>query len=179
MNLWHDVPFGTPEAFNVIVEVPHGSHNKYEIDKDTGLISLDRANYSDAPYPFNYCFVPQTLWEDGDAIDVMLISTYPIDVGILVPCRAVGLMNMIDSGESDDKIVAVPTCDKRFDHIQEVQDFGAHNLRDWAHFFETYKALKGKSKEDYIVTVPGYKPKADALAALEKSRQLYSEKFGK
>lgn len=179
MNLWHDVSFGSPEEFNAIVEVPHGSQNKYEIDKDTGLISLDRANFTDAAYPFNYCFVPQTLWDDGDALDVMLIATFPIHPGIVVPCRPVGMMEMIDSGENDNKIVAVPTVDKRFDHIQDIKDFGEHLLRDWAHFFETYKALKGANKSDYVVEVPGYKGKAEAMAAIEKARKLYNDKFAK
>ena len=83
MNLWHDVSIGknVPDEFNCIVEIPKNSHNKYEIDKETGLIALDRANYNAAPYPFDYAFIPQTLWEDGDALDVIILSTYPLAVG--------------------------------------------------------------------------------------------------
>ena len=103
MNLWHDVTIGenVPEEFNCIIEIPKGSHNKYEIDKETGLIALDRANYNAAPYPFDYAFIPQTLWEDGDALDVVVLTTYPLNVGVLVKVRPVALMEMTDSGESD------------------------------------------------------------------------------
>ena len=86
MNLWHDVPLGedAPEEINVIIEIPRGSSNKYEIDKETGLIKLDRANYSSAPYPVDYGFAPRTLWDDDDALDVIVLTTYPLDPGILV-----------------------------------------------------------------------------------------------
>src|SRR3989338_1146559 len=101
MNLWHDIPLGdkAPEEFNTIIEIPRGSHNKYEIDKETGLIKLDRVNFSAAPYPCDYGFAPQTLWEDGDALDVIVLTTNPIPPGILVSVRPVGLMKMIDGGE--------------------------------------------------------------------------------
>src|SRR3954468_4023375 len=101
MNLLHDIDAGTKEAMNVIVEIPKGSHNKYEIDKDTGLIKLDRANYGPTPYPTNYGFVPKTLWDDGDAVDVLLLASFPIHPGILVPSRIVGIMKMTDDGEPD------------------------------------------------------------------------------
>ena len=86
MNLWHDIPLGdnAPEEINVIIEIPKGSNNKYEIDKKTGLIKLDRANYSSAAFPYDYGFAPQTLWEDGDALDVIVLTTYPLQTGILV-----------------------------------------------------------------------------------------------
>lgn len=177
MNLWHDISFGSAEKFNVIVEVPAGSFNKYEIDKDTGLIELDRVNYGAAPYPFNYCFVPQTLWEDGDALDVMLLGSHPIHPGILVKCRAIGLMEMIDGGENDSKVIAVPVKDKEWDHVQDLNDLSPHSLRLFEDFFRTYKNLKGAKPEDNIVEVPGFKGKADALAALEKSVALYQEKY--
>ncbi|PIR03930.1 MAG: inorganic pyrophosphatase [Candidatus Magasanikbacteria bacterium CG11_big_fil_rev_8_21_14_0_20_39_34] len=181
MNLWHDVSLGekAPEKFNVIVEVPKGSRNKYELDKDTGMIKLDRANYSFAAYPFEYCFVPQTLWDDGDAIDVVLLATHPLFPGVLVEARPVAFMKMIDSGEDDSKIIAVPTCDKRFDNIQDLSDLNPHNLKEIQHFFETYKALKGETPDQYKVEVPGFEPKNMAIEALNKSVKLYQEKFAK
>lgn len=177
MNLWHDIPAGTPDELNVIIEIPKGSPNKYEIDKETGLIALDRANYSAAPYPFDYGFVPQTLWDDGDALDVVVLTTFPLQTGILVRVRPVAIMHMIDDGESDAKIIAVPTSDKRWDDVQDLAHVNKHNLKEFQHFFETYKELK-KGRKD-IVQIDGIGDKSEALAAVEKSFKLYAEKFGK
>ena len=178
MNLWHDIAPGEnfPEDINVIVEIPKGSHNKYEIDKDTGLIKLDRANYSAAPYPTEYGFVPQTLWDDGDAIDVLLLTTYPIPAGILVNARPVALMEMTDSDESDWKIIAVPSEDYRFDDTEDVEDLNKHLLRELQHFFEQIKKLKKKPTD---VTIHGFKPRAEALRALQKASKMYKDKFSK
>ncbi len=165
-----------PEEFNVIIEIPKGSNNKYEIDKETGLIALDRANYSSAPYPVDYGFAPQTLWEDGDALDVIVLTTWPLNVGIVARVRPVAVMEMIDGGESDFKVIAVPRDDKRWDETQDIDDLNAHQLAEIQHFFETYKALNGKNTE---VVIHGFKGKADAQAAVVKSIQLYKEKFGK
>ncbi len=181
MNLWHDVSIGknVPEEFNCIIEISKGSNNKYEIDKETGMIKLDRANYGPTAYPFDYGFVPQTLWEDGDALDVILLSTYPIPSGILVNARPVGIMEMTDSGESDYKVLAVPTDDKRWEDVKDLKDINKHSLREFADFFETYKFLKGETRENYKVTVGGYKDKAAAIEAIKKSQDLYSAKFSK
>lgn len=181
MNLWHDIEIGknAPEEINCIVEIPKGSHNKYEIDKETGMIKLDRANYGPAAYPFDYGFVPQTLWEDGDALDVILLSTYPIDPGILVKARPVAMMEMIDSGESDAKIIAVPVKDLRFDDIQNLEDVNKHTLKEAANFFETYKILKSDDATKNLVTVVGFKDKAEAIEAIKRSQELYREKFAK
>lgn len=178
MNLWHDVPRGEhiPEELNCIIEIPKGSPNKYEIDKKTGLISLDRANYSSAPYPFDYGFVPQTLWEDGDALDIIIPSTFPLATGILVRVRPVALMEMIDDGESDYKVIAVPVDDKRWEDVQDLDDLNQHHIREWKHFFETYKELKG---EDIVVTIEGIKGKKEALDAVRKSIDLYDQEFKK
>lgn len=177
MNLWHDVPRGSRDEFNVIVEIPRGSHNKYEIDKETGLIALDRVNYGAAAYPFNYCYIPQTLWEDGDALDVMLLATNPIHPGIMVACRPVAVMRMDDCGENDDKIIAVPVEDKRFDHMKSVEDIAPHLLKEFANFFETLKNLKGNSPEDYQVKVTGFEGAEEAKGAFDTSVKLYDEKF--
>src|SRR3989344_4174994 len=114
MNLWHDIPLGdnAPEEFNTIIEIPRGSPNKYEIDKATGLIKLDRVNYSAAPYPFH--------------------------PGILVSVRPVAVMEMIDDGDSDYKIIAVPVDDKRWDDVKDLKDLNKHALKEYQHFFETY-----------------------------------------
>lgn len=175
MNLWHDIPRGkNPEELNTIIEIPRGSNNKYEIDKETGLIALDRANYSSAPYPFDYGFAPQTLWEDDDALDVLVLTTYPLSVGILVRVRPVALLKMTDAGESDDKVIGVPVDDKRWDYAKDLEDLNRHNLKEYAHFFETYKALKGKDAE---VVIHGFKGRDEAIAAIEKSVDLYEKKF--
>lgn len=177
MNLWHDIPLGdnAPESFNVIIEIPKGSPNKYEIDKKTGLIKLDRANYSAAPYPFDYGFAPQTLWEDDDALDVIVLATFPLAVGILVEVRPVGVMEMIDAGESDYKVLAVPLEDRRWDDVKDLEDLNKHNLKEYKHFFETYKNLKGQPSSVEILGTEGRK---EAMEAVEKSVKLYKEKFG-
>ena len=159
MNLWHDIPLGEnpTEAFNCIVEISKGSHNKYEIDKKSGVIALDRANYNAAPYPFDYAFAPQTLWEDGDALDVVLLTTYPINIGVMVEVRPIAIMNMIDSGESDAKIIAVPTSDKRFDHIHDLKDLNKHSLKEFTHFFYTFKNPKSDyGSTEYLVVTNGF-----------------------
>lgn len=178
VNPFHDVSVGdkTPYEFNAIVEIPRGSHNKYEIDKETGLIALDRVNYSSAPYPVDYAFAPQTLWDDGDALDVLVLTTYPLYPGVLVAVRPVAVMKMIDSGESDYKILAVPVSDKRWDDVKDLSDLNKHNLKEYQHFFETYKVLKGKGD---VVTIEGYGDKKEAEAAVLKSIALYKEKYGK
>lgn len=180
-NLWHDVPLGdnAPNEFNTIIEIPKHSSNKYEIDKATGLIKLDRANYGAAPYPFDYGFAPQTLWEDDDALDVIVLTTYPLDVGILVAVRPVGLIKMVDGGDNDDKIIAVPVEDRRWDDVNDLADINSHDLQVFQDFLENYKNLKksdGSAKG--VVQINGFENAAAARAAVEKSVTLYAEKFG-
>lgn len=178
MNLWHEISAGKdiPNEFNTIIEIPKGSYNKYEVDKETGLIALDRANYSYAPYPFDYGFVPQTLWEDGDPLDVIVLTTFPLSPGILVRVRPVAVMNMIDCGESDYKVIAVPVDDKRWDDVHDLADINKHMIKEFTHFFETYKVLKGKPAP---VSIDGIFGKNEAQAAVTKAIGLYKEKFGK
>src|SRR3990167_706145 len=144
MNLWHGISLGdnAPEEVNMIVEIPKGSHNKYELDKETGLIKLDRANYNASPYPCEYGFIPQTYGEDGDALDILLLATYPLAPGVLVTMRPVALMEMTDSDEPDNKIIGVPVDDRRWEDIQDLKDLNQHTLREFQHFFETIKQLK-------------------------------------
>lgn len=176
MNLWHDVSLGenAPVEINVIVEIPKGSKNKYEIDKETGLIALDRALHTAQDYPFDYGFVPQTLWDDGDALDVVLLTTYPLFPGILVDARPVAIMHMTDSGESDDKVIAVPMNDPRWDDVKDLKDINKHTIKEMEHFFTTYKKIQHK-----IVEVSGFDGKEAAHAAVTKSIKLYKEKFSK
>lgn len=176
MNLLHDIDPGTPDKINVIIETPKGSHNKYEIDKKTGVIKLDRANYGAAPYPFEYGFVPQTHWEDGDALDVMLLSSFPLYPGILVSARPIALMEMTDSGDPDSKIIAVPVDDRRWDDVQDLKDLNQHSLKEYKNFFETLKVLKEKPA---VVTVHGFKGKTEAIAAFEHGKELYKKEFSK
>ncbi len=176
MNLWHEISAGddAPDTINVIIECPKGSKNKYEIDKENGLIRLDRAMKTSQDYPFDYGFVPQSFWDDGDALDVVLLATYPLAPGILVEARPVGIMHMVDCGDSDDKIIAVPKSDPRFDEIKNLGDVNPHTLKEMRHFFETYKTIDGKK-----VVVKGFKKKQDALVAIKRGLAMYREKFAK
>jgi inorganic pyrophosphatase len=171
MNLLHDVVSGTKDEMNVIIEIPKGSKNKYEIDKETGLIALDRVMHSAQDYPFDYGFVPQTLWDDGDALDVVLLTTYPLMPGILVRARPVAILPMVDGGESDAKILAVPCDDPRFKEITDLADVNKHTLKEIAHFFLTYKTIQNKE-----VTLGEWGGKADSEAAFARSREMYDAK---
>jgi inorganic pyrophosphatase len=168
MNLLKDLPAGTPDKMNVVVEINKGSHNKYEIDKATGIIALDRVYYSTQHTPFDYGFVPQTLWEDGDALDVVLLTTYPMAPGILVPSRIVAMMDMVDSGESDVKIIAVPVGDPRWADVQDLKDINTHTIKEMEHYFSTYKQLQKKE-----VVIKGFFGKKEAVEAFEKSKAAY------
>lgn len=168
MNLLHDIPAGTSDEMNVIIEIPKFSKNKYEIDKETGLIALDRVMHTAQDYPFDYGFVPQTLFDDGDALDVVLITTYPLAPGILVKARPVAIMEMIDGGERDDKVVAVPVGDPRFDDIKDIQDLNKHFPKEMSHFFETYKKVQNKE-----VAVGPWHGAKEAKEAFTKSCETY------
>ncbi len=174
-NLWHDVPLGdnVPETFNTIIEIPRGSANKYEVDKETGLIKLDRVLYSSQYYPFDYGFAPQTYWHDDDPLDVMVITTFPLVPGLLLEVRPVGVLGMIDGGESDDKVIGVPAEDPRYNHIEKLEDIGEHRLKEIENFFQTYKMLQGKD-----VKTTGFRDKTAAIKTVEESIELYNEKFG-
>ena len=174
MNLWHDIEPGTSSEINTIIEINKGSKNKYEIDKKTGLIALDRVMHSAQDYPFDYGFVPQTLWHDGDAVDVVVLSTYPFAPGILVRVRPVAIMSMIDSGESDDKIIAVPVDDPRWDSTKDLSDVNPHTLKEIEHFFASYKKIQNKE-----VSSTGFKGKKEAEECFEEGKKIYSDKFSK
>ncbi len=174
-NLWHGVPLGdhAPETFNVIIEIPRGSANKYEVDKETGLIKLDRVLFGSQYYPFDYGFAPRTYWHDNDPLDVMVISTFPLVPGLLLEVRPVGVLRMVDSGDSDDKVLAVPSEDPRYSHYTDITDVGEHRIKEIVNFFETYKELQGKK-----VTCEGFRGKVDAQKTVEEAVALYAQKFG-
>ena len=171
MNLLHDIPAGTADEMNVIIEIPKYSKNKYEIDKETGIIALDRVMHSAQDYPFDYGFVPQTLFDDGDALDVVLLTTYPLAPGILVKARPVAIMEMIDGGERDDKVIAVPVDDPRFDDVKDIGDLNKHFIKETSHFFETYKKVQNKE-----VKLGAWLGAAEAKAAFARSREMYAAK---
>ncbi len=175
MNIWQDIEPGTASEITTIIEIPRGSNNKYEVDKKTGLIKLDRANYSAAAYPFDYGFVPQTLWHDGDPLDIIVLTTYPLAPGIMVSVRPVAVMEMVDCGESDFKVISVPVEDKRWDDVQDLADLNPHTLKEIKHFFETYKQLKGKPAPVEIGEVKG---RDAAIATFNESVELYKQKYG-
>ena len=174
MNLLHNIDPGNADVMHAIIEIPRGSKNKYEIDKETGIIALDRAMHTAQDYPVDYGFVPQTLWDDDDALDIAIITTYPLYPGILVPVRPVGVLKMIDDGESDDKVMSVPANDMRFDEVQDIKDVNKHTIKEIQHFFETYKTIQNK-----VVTITGIGTAAEAKEVFERSRRLYKEKFNK
>ncbi len=171
MNLLHDIPAGSPKEMNVIIEIPRGSKNKYEIDKETGLIALDRVMHSAQDYPFDYGFVPQTLWDDGDALDVVLLTTHPLFPGLLVRARPVGIMHMLDGGEADEKVIAVPVDDPRFADTQDITDVNKHTLKEIEHFFSTYKQIQKKE-----VKVGDFEGKTKAEEAFLRAQDLYKQK---
>lgn len=174
MNLWHDITAGEKDSINTIIEINKGSKNKYEIDKETGMIALDRVLHSSQDYPFDYGFVPQTLWDDGDAVDVIVLTTYPLLPGILVRVRPVAIMDMTDSGDSDAKIIAVPVDDPRWNDVKDLADVNKHTLKEMEHFFSTYKKLQNKE-----VSVQGFHGKDKAVEAFLRGMELYKQKFSK
>jgi inorganic pyrophosphatase len=174
MNILHDIEPGKPEEVNVIIEIPKGSKNKYEIDKKTGLISLDRVLHTAQDFPFDYGFIPQTLWHDGDPLDVVLLTTYPLFPGILVKARPVAVMGMLDSEEKDDKIIAVPADDPRWNDVKDLNDLNTHTLKEIEHFYSTYKKIQ---KKEVIVKDFGDKKKAKSV--FEEGVEMYKKNKNK
>jgi inorganic pyrophosphatase len=136
-----------PEVFNVIIEIPKGSRNKYEYDERMDVIKLDRVNYSAMAHPYDYGFIPQTRSDDGDHLDAFVILDSSVFPGCLVRARAVGILFMIDDGDKDEKIIAVPADDPRYDHIKNISDLPKHYQREIEHFFAHYKDLQNKKVE--------------------------------
>jgi len=145
MHPWHDLPPGPnpPEKVNVLVEIPKGSRNKYELDKESGLYSVSRTLYSPMIYPGDYGLIPQTYYEDHDPLDAIVLINEPTFTGCIVEARPVGIFRMLDKGEPDDKILCVPSNNPFFSNIYTLQDVPPHFLREVAHFFAVYKDLEG------------------------------------
>lgn len=167
MNI-KDLPFGSAEEFNVVIEIPSGSQDKFEYDEKLDVIKLDRVLYGSQRFPANYGFVPETRAEDGDHTDVLLFSTNPIPSGTMVVARPVGFMEMVDGGEIDNKILAVPVHDPRWNDILDLADLPVHKIKEIENFFMTYKQLQGKSVE-----VKGFQDKNRAMKELENTHAVY------
>ena len=169
---WHDVTPGEnlPGEFNAIIEIPMGSSVKYELDKRTGLIKMDRVLYSAVYYPANYGFIPQTLAEDDDPLDVLVLCQETVVPLTLLTARAIGLMTMIDSGKRDHKILAVAVHDPEFNAFQEASELPPHRLNMLRRFFQDYKTLEGKAVE-----VDDFTPVAFTCSVIQDSLQRYSE----
>ena len=172
MDYWHDIETGTTEKTNVVIEIPKGSQNKYEIDKKSGAIKLDRVLFSSISYPGDYGLIPRTLADDGDPLDGLVLVTNPTYPGIIIPSRPVGLLKMIDQGENDDKILCVPVDDIRFSHVKDITDIQKPVLNEIAHFFEIYKQLEAKK-----VKIDGWKNAKAAKEMIQKCINNYNKKF--
>ncbi len=172
ISLLHNITPGdkAPEEITVVVEINKGSKNKYELDKKTGLIKLDRVMYTGQDYPFDYGFVPQTHWHDGDPLDVVLLTTYPLAIGVLLTARPVAVLDMVDGGESDAKIIAVPVDDPRFNSIKDLSDVNPHTIEEIKHFFETYKQIQ-KS----VVTIDNIRDAKAAKEVVAEGIELYKD----
>ena len=169
---WHDITPGEllPAEFLSVIEIPSGSSVKYELDKQSGLIRLDRVLYSAAYYPANYGFIPQTLAEDDDPLDVLVFCQEPVVPLTLIEARTIGLMTMIDSGKKDHKIIAVATKDPEFNSYREFSEMPPHRLAMLRRFFQDYKQLEGKKVE-----VDELQPASKAHPIIEDALNRYSE----
>lgn len=168
---WHDVTPGEhlPQEFVAVIEIPMGSSIKYELDKETGLLRLDRILYSAVYYPANYGFIPQTLAEDDDPLDVLVLCQEPVAPLTLVKARAIGLMTMVDSGKQDHKILAVAVDDPEFNGFDEADELPPHRLAMLRRFFQDYKLLEGKAVE-----VDEFAPAARTLPVIQDALERYS-----
>ncbi len=174
MNLWKELPAGpdVPEVVNVIVEIPKGSRNKYEYDKEMGAIVLDRVLYSSIHYPGDYGLIPQTYYEDGDPLDILVMVTEPTFSGCIIRARPIGLFRMKDRGEPDDKILAVPVSDPLFRDYHDISDIPQHFLQETAHFFAVYKDLEGAHVKTF-----GWEGADAAKRRIVYATELYHKKI--
>lgn len=174
-NIWHEVSPGknAPDIVNVIIEIPENFKVKYELDKDTGLLKVDRFLHSAVHYPLNYGFIPQTYCDDKDPLDVLVITQIPLVPGCLVEARPIGVFEMIDDGEKDDKIIAVASEDPVVSHLEEVGQVSPHKIKEIKYFFETYKKLE-KNVETIIEKILG---REEGLEVIKESIDLYQQVF--
>jgi inorganic pyrophosphatase len=172
---WHDLNPGdkVPREFNAVIEIPLGSNLKYELDKDSGMIRMDRVLYSAVYYPANYGFIPRTLAEDHDPLDVLVLCQEGVVPLTIIHARAIGLMTMIDSGDKDHKVIAVATADPEYSSYHKINELPPHKLATVRRFFQDYKKLEGKKVE-----VDKMLPASKAYPVIEAALVRYAKEFG-
>lgn len=175
MNIWHDVDRKRIEADNflAVIEISKGSKKKYELDKETGMIILDRILYTSTHYPANYGFIPKTYAEDNDPLDVLVLCSEPIEQLILVQCYPIGIISMIDNGYRDEKVIAIPFEDPMYNTYRDIDDLPPHIFNEMKHFFTVYKQL-----EDKATAVDEIHNREYAMKIIIESIEKYKEKFG-
>ncbi|WNM18556.1 inorganic diphosphatase [Flavobacterium capsici] len=175
INPWHDVDYGAdaPGIVNGIIEIPKGSRAKYELDKESGLLKLDRVLFSSVYYPANYGFIPKTYCDDNDPLDILIISQIKIVPMCVVSARVIGVMRMVDGGEADDKIIAVAEGDTSVNHINDISELPSHFISELRNFFEDYKKLENKQ-----VVVEEFHNREVAEQILNQAINDYKVKFG-
>ncbi len=176
MNLWRDLPArpNDEKVVYVVVEIPKGSRNKYEFDKELGAIKIDRVLYSSMVYPGDYGFIPQTLYDDGDPLDIFVMTNEPTFPGCIIAARPIGLFRMKDKGEPDEKILAVPVNDPFFRDYHDISDIPQHFLAECAHFFAVYKDLEGV----YVKTL-GWERAASAQERIEYGIASFQKEYAR
>lgn len=174
LNIWHDINSNriAPEKFTAVIEIPKGGKNKYELDKETGMLRLDRVLYTSTRYPANYGFIPRTYAEDNDPLDVLVLCQEDIVPMTLVECYPIGILNMIDENEKDEKIIAVPINDPSMFCYKDISELPAHIFEEISHFFEVYKVL-----EDKHTAIKEISGKEDALSCINSCIDRYKMKF--
>jgi inorganic pyrophosphatase len=171
---WHSISPGnnSPESVTAIIEIPKGSKAKYEIDKETGLLRLDRVLFSSVMYPANYGFIPQTYCDDHDPLDILVLCSVDVFPMSMIEAKVIGVMHMVDNGEQDDKIIAVAKNDMSVNYIEDLAELPPHTMKEIVRFFEDYKSLEQKN-----VTIEHLLGKRYAYKAIEESIELYNKTF--
>lgn len=172
MNLWKDLKSGPdlPEIVYAVIEIPKGSNNKYEYDKEIESFILDRVLFSPMFYPGEYGLIPNTLWDDGDPMDILVITNQPTFTGCIIETKVIGVLKMIDSGESDYKIIGVPVNDPNYKNVEDIFDIEESFLNKIVHFFKEYKTLEDKKTE-----ILGWGNKDEAYSYVEDSIKLFTK----
>lgn len=175
MNIWHDIDKNriTPEKFMAVIEISKGGKNKYELDKETGMLKLDRVLYTSTHYPANYGFIPKTYAEDNDPIDVLVLCQERISPLTLVECYPIGILEMLDNDESDEKIIAVPVNDPSYCNYTDISELPPHVFDEISHFFEVYKILENKH-----TAVQTFGNQNVAIERIRNAIERYDQKFG-
>ena len=178
MNIVHDINPSRikPEEFISVIEIPMGSKNKYEIDKETGMLILDRVLYTSTHYPFNYGFIPLTYFEDGDPLDVFVICSQHIDPLCLVNCKPIGCVCMVDNGKKDYKIISVALGDPQYNDINDIKDIPEHNLEELQHFLRVYKELE-KNKTTVVDRIESAEYAKQVIAEAIEEYKMYRAKI--